>query len=303
MGISARQGVKVDDSAFQAHLKDYAAVMGKSMAEVIREQAGLFCLDMVKRSLPFAGGSKGDKESGGSLGARDAGRDNVRRSVYHIFQPIGNATVGQVASIGRLDVFKMWEKRNSALGVSGKTAKIRWRQFEQKYAGSDKPQFIEDGDMAAIGALHTSKRRDNGRGSLTPSAIHHKGPFAIVANDRDLQRYVKQKEKDVGILKSAYWFAAQRIKSDVKMPAWVKNTLGASNAIAEDKTNTTAAPEVTVGNAIGGKGTFDSLIKAAINYRAYAMRVKMAAKLNKDKVPLWLATAQGKTSGTFQHFS
>jgi hypothetical protein len=34
----------------------------------------------------------------------------------------------------------------------------------------------------------------------------------------------------------------------------------------------------------------------------YAMRVKMAAELNKRKIPLWLATAQGLTTNTQSNF-
>ena len=47
MGISANKGVAVDSSGLSAHLKDYIAVMGKSMQEVIKRQAALFCQDMI----------------------------------------------------------------------------------------------------------------------------------------------------------------------------------------------------------------------------------------------------------------
>jgi hypothetical protein len=299
MGISASKGVKVDDSAFQAHLRDYAKVMGKSMAEVIVEQAGLFCLDMVKYTRPFSSPGQGMTSE-----SKAKGLENLKKSVYHIFQPIERATSQQIAGIGRMDVFKMWEKRNGETdGISGKSKKVRWRQFQQKYAGATAPQFIEAGDIGAMGALHTSLRQDNGRGSLTPTARHAKQPFAIVAKDRDIQRYIKSKQNDVGILKSGYWFAAQKIRSKANGPAWVKNSAGAGNAIGEDQTNQPLNPAVTVGNLKGGRGTFDSLIRSAINARAYAMRAVMAAKLNKEKVPLWVATAQGKTSGTSQFFS
>jgi len=110
------------------------------------------------------------------------------------------------------------------------------------------------------------------------------------------------KQKDVGILKSAYWFAAQRIKSNVRSGEWVKNIQGSGNAIAETRNPGDVKPEVTVGNAKGRKGTENSLIRSAINSRAFAMRNAMARELNKQKVPLWLATAQGQTSGTYKLF-
>ena len=296
MGVTANKGVTVDDSAFLAHLRDYSRVLGLSMADTIRKQAGLFCLDMIGYTRPFTSPGEGMTKD-----SKAKGLDNVEKSVYHIFQPIERATSGQIAAIGRYDVFKMWEKRNG--GGEAKGRKVRWTQFQKTHGGGKAPVFIEAGDQGTIGRLHTSLRQDDGRGSLKPSASHSKEPFAIVAKDKDIQAYIKKKQKDVGILKSAYYFAADKIRAKVTSPAWVKNPEGAGNAIGEDKTNVPNLPEVTVGNTKGGRGTFNSLIRTAINRRAYAMRVEMAARLNKQKVPLWLATAQGKTGNTSQFFS
>lgn len=296
MAITANKGVVVDDSAFLAHLQDYSKVLGKSMADVIRKQAGLFCVDMVGYTRPFTSPGEGMSSS-----SKDKGLENVKKSVYHIFQPIDKATPGQIAAIGRYDVFKMWEKRSGGGVVKGR--KIRWGQFQKNHAGGKAPAFIEAGDQTAIGRIHTSLRQDDGRGSLKPSASHSKEPFAIVAKDKDIKAYIKKKQKDVGILKSAYWFAAQKIRSKAVSPAWVKHPEGAGNAIGIDKTDVPNLPEVTVGNTKGGRGTFDSLIRTAINRRAYAMRVEMAAKLNKQKIALWEATAKGKTTNTSQYFS
>ena len=295
MAISANKGVTVDDSAFLAHLRDYSKVLGLSMAETIREQAGLFCVDMIGYTRPFTSPGEGMSST-----SQDKGFENVKKSVYHIFQPVEKATSGQIAAIGRYDVFKMWEKRSG--GGAAKGRKVRWTQFQKTHAGGKAPVFIEAGDQATIGRIHTSLRQDNGRGSLKPSASHSKEPFAIVAKDKDIQSYIKKKQKDIGILKSAYYFAADKIRAKTTSPAWVKNPEGAGNAIGEDRTNVPNLPEVTVGNTKGGKGTFNSLIRTAINYRAYAMRIKMAARLNKEKIPLWLATAQGKTANTSQNF-
>jgi len=296
MSVTANKYVTVDDSAFLAHLKDYSLVLGKSMAETIRQQAGLFCVDMIGYTRPFTSAGEGMTKD-----SKDKGLENITKSVYHIFQPIDRATSGQIASIGRYDVFKMWEKRTGSGAAKGR--KVRWTQFQKTYGGGKAPVFIEAGDQATIGRIHTSLRQDNGRGSLKPSASHSKEPFAIVAKDKDIQSYIKKKQKDVGILKSAYSHAAQKIGAKTTFPAWVKNPEGIGNAIGKDDTDTPNLPSVTVGNTKGGRGTFNSLVRAAMNYRAYAMRIKMAAELNKNKTPLWQATAQGKTSNTFQHFS
>ncbi|WP_353209865.1 hypothetical protein [Sphingorhabdus sp.] len=296
MSLTANKGVIVDDSAFLAHLRDYSKVLGKTMAETIRKQAGLFCLDMIGYTRPFTSPGEGMTSN-----SKVKGLENVEKSVYHIFQPIEKATSGQIAAIGRYDVFKMWEKRSGGGAASGR--KTRWTQFQKTHAGGKSPVFIEPGDQATIGRIHTSLRQDDGRGSLKPSASHSKEPFAIVAKDKDIKSYIKKKQKNIGILKSAYYFAALKIRAKATCPAWAKNPEGAGNAIGEDKTEVPLLPEVTVGNAKGGRGTFNSLIRTAINRRAYAMRVAMAAKLNKQQIPLWKATEQGKTGNTSQYFS
>ena len=162
--------------------------------------------------------------------------------------------------------------------------------------------FVDSGDLATMGRIHRSLRTDNGKGSLSGVARGAKQPFAIVAKDRDIERYIKQHQKDVGTLKSAYYFAGVRIRGKIKAPAWAKQAGGQENTIADDKTAQPMKPEVTVGNLIGGKAGNDKFVKMAISHRAYAMRVKMAAELNKKKIPLWAASARGQTTQTAKYF-
>lgn len=298
MATTARKNVEVDASALIDHLHDYAKVLGKSLGEVVRDQAGLFCQDMISYSRPFAGKSPG---SGGTGQAKTTGNENVKKSIRKIFRPLELATKEQIASVGRYDVFKMWTKRKGER-VQGKGKAIRWQLFQERYARSSGLSFIEPGDLGTMGRIHRGLRTDNGRGSLTGAARGSKEPFAIVAKDRDIERYIRQHQKDVGLLKSAYYFAGVGIKGKIKAPAWAKQTEGRSNAIAQDKIGQPMKPEVTVGNLIGAKAGNEKFVRLAISHRAYAMRVKMAAELNKQKVPLWVASARGQTVRTAKYF-
>jgi len=298
MAITANKGVVVDDSALMAHLQDFSKLMGKELSVVIRDQAAAFCLDMIKYTRPYKTKGKGmDKD------AKDKGIKNVRDSVFHIFRPLALATSEQVAAIGRFDVFKMWEKRNGGSADGAKSKKVRWAKFQQTFGGGKSLPFIESGDKAALGSIHTSLRRDGGRGSLKSSAAESDEPFAIVAREKDIENYAKMKALDVGLLKSAYYHAALRIRADIKGAAWVKHPAGASNAIGDDKTNVPLQPFVVVGNLKGRRGITDSLVQAALNHRAYAMRNAMARELNKNKVSWWSATVTGRLSKTYQHFT
>jgi hypothetical protein len=295
---SAGKGVKVDSSILDAHLRDYAKVMGKDLGVVVKQQAGLFCKDMISYTRPFATKSGGDGATGT---AKDVGISNVTKSVFKVFQPLQNALPSDIANLGSYDVFKMWEKRNG--GSAAKGRKMRWTQFQDRFRdGSRAPAFI-DGDKSAMETLHRSLRQDGGKGPLFGYASKSKRPFAFVAKESDIASYARQKAKDVGTLKSAYWFAAQRIAENIVVPAWAKQAGGASNAIADNKANQPMKPEVTVGNTIGNKLGNQRFTQAALNHRAFAMRNAMVQELKKKKIPLWLATAQGKTSGTSQYFS
>lgn len=289
MGIRVAKGVEVDAAAFIAHLHDFSLVMGKSFGEVVREQAGLFCQDMVKYTRPFTTPSKGNTADSKKVGLR-----NVNNSIYTIFRPLNRATKEQVASIGDPTVFKMWNRRNGGDNVR----KMRWEAFQAKYGGKKQVQFIGAGDTSKMKGIHTSLRLDAGRGGLKPSARKSKEPFAIVEKESDLKRYVREKQKQVGFLKSAYYHAANRIRSKETFPAWARISAASVNAIAIDEAGKPMMPEITVGNTIGNKLNNESNLRMALNHRAYAMRVRMAAELKKQGLTLWEATAKGMIGGT-----
>lgn len=299
MATTVRKGVQVDASALMAHLHDYSIVLGKDMATVVREQAVLFCSDMIRFSRPFAGKTPGTGNTGE---AKRTGADNVARSIRKIFRSVETADKEQIASLGRYDVFKMWTKRKGE-SVQGKGKQARWDSFQKKFSKGTSYAFIAPGDISGMARIHNANRTDNGHGSLTSAARNSKHPFAIVAKESDIKKYIRQKQQDVGILKSAYWFAAGRVKGQTpKAPSWAQHTEGVPNAIGKDDGEQPMRPEVLVGNLIGKRAGNDRFVALAISYRAYAMRVKMAAELNKKKIPLWVAAAKGMTVGSAKYF-
>ena len=290
MAIQVAKGVKVDDTEFMKHLDAYSKVMGKSMGEVAKQQAGLFCKDMINYSRPFASSrSAGD---GATSGAKEHGQSNVEKSIRKIFRPLERATKSQIADLNKYDIFKQWNRRKGETGQGMR----KWKQFQPKFARGNHYAFIESGNIGAMGAIHSKLRTDNGHGSLTAEARSAKQPFAIVEKDSDIKKYIKEKQKHVGYLKSAYWHAAVKLGANITAPSWVKHSDGSSNAISLKEGEGTPAPAFTVGNTIGGRAGNSAFVRSAINHRAYAMRAVMAAKLNKDKVPLWLACAGGKVT-------
>lgn len=294
MAIRVSRDVVVDDDLLKAHLFDFSKVLGKSMSEVIREQSGLFCMDMIKYARPFSGSSPGD---GATLGAKRHGMENVKRSVYHIFRPLDKATSNMVADLDDYGVFKQWI-RTKGNKNKGNLSLKRWVAFKEKHARGNQYAFFGPGDQSSMEAMHSSLRDDAGHGPLKSAARRSKQPFAIVQKETDIKRYIKKKQESVGRLKSAYFFAAEAIGQKIRAPAWAQNAGGRQFLIAEDNTSNLKTPSIAVGNRIGGKVGNDNFVQLAINHRASAMRSVMAAKLNKEGQTLWEATARGMIGGT-----
>lgn len=297
MAVTAKKGVQVDVSELSAHLHDFSKVMGVKLGEVVREQAGLFCMDLVRYTRPFTSPGKGLDSD-----AKKKGMENVQKAVFKVFQPISHAKKEQITAIGRYDVFKMWTKVNGEQTI-GNSRKMRWESFQQKYPSKSSVRFIESGDMSSMEKLHKSLRRYQGKGGLQPYAKRAKSAFAFVPKDRDIENYFKKKWADVGSMKSGYWFAAQKIRArEVKAPSWIKHAEGQKYAIGIPETYKPMMPTVTIGNTVGAFAMPSGLLKSAINYRMYAMRSKMAAELNKQKTSLWMATYKGMTTNTAKYF-
>jgi hypothetical protein len=295
MAIKPTKNVKLDESTLVAHLHDYSLVLGKDLGEVVREQAGLFCMDLAKYTRPFTSAGKG--LDGGS---KKKGEENVRAAVFTIFQPIKFATKEQVTAMKSYEVFKMWTKEHGAQSFG--SSKKQWDTFQKKYPSTKSISYIGS-DASAMSKIHSKLRNYDGKGGLMTYAKKAKSPFAFVKSESDVEKYAKSKWKDVGSLKAGYWYAAQKIRAkEVKAPAWIKHTKGQVYAIGEDKISQPMKPEAMIGNLVGFRAMPRGLFNAAISYRQYAMRVKMAAELNKKKIPLWVATAKGLTTNTSKHF-
>lgn len=296
MRISPQKNIQIDASNLMGHLYDFSLTLGKDLGETIREQAGLFCVDLIKYTRPFKSAGRGMDGD-----AKLAGQENVRRAVFTVFQPLKNATKQQVADMKSFEVFKLWNKERGDK-MSNKSAVKEWANFQARNPARRTLTYVGS-DMSAMSKIHNKHRKFAGKGGLMDYAKKSKSAFAIVKREKDIEAYVKKKWQDVGSLKAGYWYAAQKIRAkEVKAPAWVKHTIGQSYAIGKDDIQQPMRPEAIIGNTVGFRSMPRGLLKTAINYRMYAMRVKIAAELNKKKIPLWLATAKGLTTNTQSYF-
>lgn len=291
--------MEVDATMLQKHLYAYQKVLGGTIGQICKRQAALFCQDMISYSRPFSGSRPGDGETKQALAH---GMNNVKKSIYKIFRPIDKAGPNAIADLGDYNIFKMWMREKSH-----RSSKRKWQKFQSKYARGNTYRFLDKGSsMYAFEEIHSAMRTDGGHGSLKSVARRGNGrknePFVIVRDGDQIERYIHKKQKNVGMLKSAYWFAAVALGEKIKCPAWAKHSAASRNAISIKAGEKTAQPEFTVGNTIGGKAGNDNFVRVAINHRAYSMRVQMAQELKKKKQKLWEACANGSISAIAEGF-
>jgi hypothetical protein len=280
--------------------------MGLELGGVVKHQAALWCRDMIDYTPPFTSPGNGSDK-----GAFKVGAEKVAGQIKAIFKPIlsrtDSASPSEIAAIGREDIFKMW-KRGIRAGQADdyltKThRKIKWVTLQDKYGSSSlgSPKYT---DRAGMKAYHDSMRSNGGRGAVKKSEINA-GNYIFVKDDSDIKWYIRQKQKNVGIMKSGYYFATEVLKESVGFPAWVKHIEGQNEKIVIDNSKKALLPTVTVGNKIGNitQKVSESRVNFVTRLRAEKMRTQMKNELNRKKISLWDATKSGSISGTAKYFS
>ena len=267
--------------------------MGRSIGEVCQDQAAKFCRDMINYTPPFPEGSKGKPGRGDTLAAKRHGIDNITASVFKILRPIEYAKPEEIADTHNVEVFKIWTKSH---GERKRPHLLRWRQFEPKFSRGNQIGLIKAGDLDAIERAHFKARDDGGHGRLKSFYRMKKTPpVALVERESDLLKYIKQRSQSVGKLKSTWFFAAEKAgSSKEKFPEWVKHAGAISDAIGVNEINTPDLPSVTVGHRKGRRGmakAAENFIEISRNYRAYAMRAQMAARVNDKGRAIWADTS------------
>lgn len=306
MAVKTTYGQAIDTTVLRKHLQDFALVMGLDLGGVVKHQAALWCRDMIDYTPPFTSPGNGSDK-----GAFKVGAEKVAGQIKSIFKPLisrtDSASPSEIAAIGREDVFKMW-KNGIRAGkaddyLTKNHRKIKWVTLQQKYSSSigGNPRYTDRNGMKAY---HDSMRSDGGRGAVKKSAINA-GSYIFVKDDSDIQWYIRQKQKNVGIMKSGYYFATEVLKENVSFPAWVKHMEGQNEKIVIDNSKKALLPTVTVGNKIGNitKKVSDGRVNFVTRLRAEKMRTQMVRELNRKKISLWDATKSGSISGTASYFS
>jgi len=292
---AASMDVSFDVSELNKLMGMYASMSKRTLQEVVRETARLFCQDMVNFTPPFSEAVMTTRTGGtGGFGnkARDKGRTSVDRDIDRIFMPLSEATARDVAKSGNTDMFREWivEKKEADPNYKGgKFARIFNAPFwelsekmlsmamEKAQKASRQVHYIGSASESQLHAIHANVRG----GTDVPYKVNKSQRMKevwILDNDgqRSLESYKRQVQKRVGRLKAGWYYAGvamntRNLKNPMPTSAWIAQQ-GSGTAIASTSSGE-GDFRVTVGNKIGRNfHDFDDTFERAKKHRAYVLK-------------------------------
>lgn len=291
--ISVKTNVKVTFADFQKHVNLYAAVMGKSVAEIIKHTARMFCQDMLRYTPPFSGkGPSNNKKDGIDATAKKKGKDNVDRDIRKIFAPLAQAHASTVADYGDLRIFSAW--------ITSKRKLPEPHQPEYIFKMIERRGVFSQGEFDYFKRVETMRTSRWGNFILgttesTIKSIHEerrgepsykvkysdKTEINYVDDWRIVENYIKRVQARVGKLKSGWYYAGLELGKMPDVP-WVSAQPSSFKICVKQLSGDNQS--ITVGSTIGRNYSQGySLMTAAMNHRAYVMRKEMLRFLKDPK--------------------
>lgn len=305
--VTVRTNVRVSRLDFNKHVAVYTLAMGKAVADVVRDQARLLCQDMCDYTPPFPGATPSQK-AGFTTAAKKKGMEAVSRDVRKIFAPIAQAPAAAVAASNNIGVFSAWVRAKQKLdephepswvfaminqrGIIGAGEYERFQQFEAN-RGNRQGHFMLGTTEGRVRASHEYRRGERDY-KVTKT---DKYGLTYVDDWNVVERYIRRVQNRVGKLKSGWYYAGKTL-GRMPIAAWIANQ-GSSYSICRPSLDNTLKPEVVVGSTIGRNvsGGY-KMLQAAINHRAYSMRVAILHRLKAARnQPTLLDAARRLESG------
>jgi len=309
--VTVAKGVKVDYTQMAKHLALYALVMRMSIADVVKQQAGLFAKDMCDFTPPFSGAepaiSKGGEGGFGSK-AKKKGQNAVSRDVRKIFAPLEQAPAAGVAAAGNLGVFSAWVNAKIKLPpphypdyvfkmfdkgrIMGQGDFEYFKQVESKH-GTRRTRFFMGTTEGRIKAEHERRR---GKKSYKVYETD-KTEKIYVDNWKPVDAYIKRVQQRVGKLKSGWYYAGLKLRP-MPTSAWISRQ-GSSTSIYQPRL-TGPDPIIKLGSTVGRNYSQGyHFMRKAMNHRAFAMRVAMLKHLQAPRNHGKLAEVIRRLQGGF----
>lgn len=242
-----------DTTDIRTRLKEYSTLMRKGVSDSVRQFAVVACRNLANTTQPFSGNEKATSEAG-----RLKGEGAVKVDIGKVFYT-------PVVDGGFTKVLTKWaelsyrKKYKDASSINRRTESFRKRMN----------RYVSEGNTAAIRKIsrnmgwknlartvdpriHEAARTGRRKRTVKPAS----GMVVILNKPEHLERYVKKRQRMVGLAKAGWAKCAELIKSAKKGPAtrgipqWVTRHKRRANGSIQDLTHSERNPKVIMTNKI-----------------------------------------------------
>lgn len=245
--------VEVDDSKLQRSLAELSILTGRDMKDILKQEARLFCVALAKYTQPF----------GLDQNAKAMGEAAVRRDIRKVY-----ATPSWVW--GEINKTNSTAAKNAARAVMGYLQKKKYEEAEKILK-----RFGIQLSTGKFDARYHKERFVGGK-------LKGRDYSQIVAEEKELEDYIRQKMKLVGFAKSGWASCARMLGGTRGVPAWARKNN--APAMVVDHSNSRDDPHFILVNAIDytSRVLSASGMQGAVDERVFnlTVRIDKAAEAN-----------------------
>jgi hypothetical protein len=252
--------INVDDSKLQKRLLKYKEVTGKCVASTLRRSARLMAVNLAYSVPPYGRNNEAKKK--GEIATQNdilrvytpaapiktlhgrtkqSLREVVKRVIVRDFE-LRDAIIAAIDGGNRIQNRRKEQKR-----ITKKTSRLGMSALQDLLSSSEGFSNLKV-DPTVDPSIHKRTRNDYGR------VRKNWQTRIVVYKSKDLEKYIKEKQKLVGLTKAAWAACAVSVKADVQdalrgIPSWVKrHASGIPHSVSDNAT--TDLPKITLVNRL-----------------------------------------------------
>lgn len=244
---------KADVTDIRAKLRKYSELMGREVSSGVRQFAVVACRNLANTTQPFSGRDKETSRSG-----RWKGEFAVESDIRKVFY---------VPTVDGGFVKALTEKARANYQSKGLKSGSVSRQSDRFQKRVNR--YVSNGNFTALRNIAKDMKLPNFARTVDP-AIHERartgrrkrvkkppeGMTLILNKPETLDRYIKKRQKMVGLTKAAWAKCADRIPAAKKgsatrgIPQWVTRNKGKSSGDIQDRSRDARNPRVIMTNRL-----------------------------------------------------
>jgi hypothetical protein len=266
-----------DTSDLRGRLDEFAKIVGKEKSEAVRQFARVACVNLATETQPFGKDADGKAK----------GETAVARDIYKVYYPATGAKFLNQA-------VRVAESHEAKTGKSKSADKFKNRMLGYQMANDSAALTKIARDMkfrdVALdtfdSARHKESRDRRGR-------VRNAKPQLVIGGEDQLERYVEQTQRKVGLTKAGWAKCAEAIplnrtsSATRGIPQWVTRNISRASGRISDQSSNPSNPKVIMTNAT----PWTSMVLTPA-------RAKVALQLARDNFIKYMNTAIKQTLRT-----